>query len=71
MKLALTIEADSQVSARMPHESLVDDVSVPDSIRSSEELMFELVSSQFGPTNHDNHGTTSQIKAAVLRDSGH
>lgn len=70
-KLALATEADSQGSTRIPHGLLIDNASIPDFIRSSEELIFEFVSSQFGPTNHDNHDVTLQVKIPVFRESGH
>ena len=33
--------------------------------------MFKFASSQFGPTNHDNHDATLQVKIAVFRKSSH
>ena len=33
--------------------------------------MFKFASSQFVPTNHDNHDVTLQVKIAVFRESGH
>ena len=70
-KLALVTEVDSQGSTRIPHRLLIDNASIPGFIRSSEELMLKFSSSQFGPTNHDDHDTTLQVKTEAFRESGH
>ena len=68
-KLSLATEADSQGFTRTPHGLLIDNASMPDFIRSSEELIFKFLSSKFGPTNHDNHNATLQVKIVVFSTS--
>ena len=50
---------------------LIDNESVPTYIRSNTELTLKFGSSQFGPTNHDNHDVTLKVKIAAFPESGH
>ena len=70
-KLALAAKSESQGSTRTPNGLLIDNESASDFIRISEELMFKFVSSQFSPTNHENHDVTFQVKTEAFRMSCH
>ena len=59
-KILLAAEVDLQGSTRTTHRLIIDNASIPDYVRSSEEFMLKLVSSKFGLTNHNNHDTTSR-----------
>ena len=69
-KLALATEEDSQGSTRIPHGLLIDNVSIPDFIKSN-ELIFEFVPFQFGSSLQHNHDLFLQVKLPVFRESGH
>ena len=68
-KLAFSAETVSQGFNRIPHGLLVDNLSFPDFIRSSEDLTLKLTFSQFSTTDYDNHDVTLKDEVAVLRES--
>ena len=55
----------------MPHGLLIDNSSVPNFTRSSEESIFKFVSLQLSLTNHDDFDITSQVKIAAFLESSH
>ena len=50
---------------------LIYDAHAPGFVRTSDNLTIKLMSSKLGPTNHDNHFETLQVKTSVLCESGY